>query len=240
MKFKHTGGLIAHSIIHKYVPTNEQGSNETPGEGTTGTENMSGYGCVFCDMRFTRVYDLIAHLPSHVPTNEQGSNDTPGEGTTSTENMSGYGCAFCDMTYTRAVDLIAHYPSHVPTEEQGSNDTHGEGATGTENMPGYGCAFCDMSYAHSGELISHLMNVCAANKWQDPDGAPDGFVEWTITGAGGRSNKDLHISDAWRNQREQYLSRCQESMTRLKPLLMYKGKLGNVCKSPHPHRDEGF
>jgi len=58
------------------------------------------------------------------------------------------------------------------------------------------------------------------------------------------SNEDLHISDApwvaWRNQREQYLSRCQESMTRLKPLLMYKGKLGNVCKSPHPHRDEGF
>ena len=226
MKFTHTGGLIAHSIIHKYVPTNEQGSNETPGQGTTGTENMSGYGCVFCDMRFTRVYDLIAHLPSHVPTNEQGSND-----------MSGYGCYFCDMTYTRAVDLIAHYPSHVPTEEQGSNDTPGEGATGTENMPGYGCPFCDMRYAHAGDLISHLTTTCAASMGQDSDGAPDGFVEWTITGAGGRFNKDLHISDAWRNQREQYLSRAQESMTRLKPLLMYKG---NVCKSPHPHRDEGF
>ena len=168
MKFTHTGGLIAHSIIHKHVPTNEQGSNDTPGEGTTGTENMSGYGCVFCDMRFTRVYDLIAHLPSHVPTNEQGSNDTPGEETTSTENMSGYGCYFCDMTYTRAVDLIAHYPSHVPTEEQGSNDTPGEGATGTENMPGYGCPFCDMRYAHAGDLISHLRTTCAASmphKW---------------------------------------------------------------------------
>ena len=132
------------------------------------------------------------------------------------------------MRFTLTGGLVAHLiHKHVPTKEQGSNDTPGEGTTGTENMPGYGCAFCDMRYAHAGELISHLTTTCASSMWQDSDGAPDGFVEWTITGAGGRF-KDLHISDAWRNQREQYLSRAQESMTRLKPLLMYKG---NVCKS---------
>ena len=94
------------------------------------------------------------------------------------------------MKFTLTGGLIAHLiHKHVPTNEQGSNDTPGEGATGTENMPGYGC---DMSYAHSGELISHLMTTCAANKWQDSDGAPDGFVEWNITGAEGRF-KDLKL-----------------------------------------------
>ena len=101
------------------------------------------------------------------------------------------------MKFTHTGGLIAHSIIHkyVPTNEQGSNETPGEGTTGTENMPGYGCAFCDMRYAHAGELISHLTTTCASSMWQDSDGAPDGFVEWTIMGAGG-CFKDLNILDA--------------------------------------------
>ena len=117
------------------------------------------------------------------------------------------------MKFTLPGGLVAHVIlKHVPTKEQGSNDTPGEGATGTENMPGYGCAFCDMRYTHAGELISHLTTTCAASMYQDSDGAPDGFVEWNITGAGGRF-KDLNISDAWKGLREQYLARAHENMT---------------------------
>ena len=36
--------------------------SDTPGEEATGTENMPGYSCAFCDMRYAHAGDLISHL----------------------------------------------------------------------------------------------------------------------------------------------------------------------------------
>ena len=106
-------------------------------------------------------------------------------------------------------------------------------------MPGYGCAFCDMRYAHAGELISHLTTTCVASMWQDSDSAPDGYVAWTNSRAGGRF-RDMNISDSFRDLREQYRAHAQVNMTRLRNF-MYNT---NVCKSPQfgnraPHETTG-